>query len=145
MPLPELLWTSLAVSLPTFGWVAVGLVLLGAATFTIASVVRLNAYMYQDEISIMRMVGATEFLIRGPFYFEGLLEGLLGGLLAWGGLYVAYTGLLSGAPGGVVVDLLLGRFLSWPQLGLLAAIGAAAGLMGAVFSLKGESLTVEEA
>ena len=62
-------------------------VLLGAAMFTIASVVRLTAYLYREEIAIMRLVGATEFFIRGPFYVEGLLQGLLGAAVSLGGLY----------------------------------------------------------
>lgn len=124
----------------------VGLVLLGAATFTIASVVRLNAYMYQDEISIMRLVGATEFLIRGPFYFEGLLQGLFGGFLAYGALYLVHSGLLTAlAADGVLVDLLVRDFLHWSRAVLLVAIGAAAGLIGAVISLKGEVLSLDEA
>jgi len=123
----------------------VGLVLLGAATFTIASVVRLNAYLYQDEISIMRLVGATEFLIRGPFYFEGLLQGLLGGLLASGSLYLVHTGLLSTIAGdGVMVDLLMRDFLHPSRVVLLVAIGSVAGLLGALLSLKGEALSLDE-
>ena len=59
-----------------------GAILLGAAIFTIASVIRLTAFLYQDEIAVMRLVGATEFFIRGPFYVEGLVQGLLGGALA---------------------------------------------------------------
>ena len=38
----------------------------------------------------MRLVGATEFFIRGPFYVEGLLQGLIGGLLASGALCGGY-------------------------------------------------------
>ena len=124
---------------------AVGFVLLAAATFTIASVVRLTAYLYQDEISIMRLVGATEVLIRGPFYFEGLLQGLLGALTASAVLRAAHAALLSGdVAEGVVADLLLKNFLSWPQLALLLAIGCLAGVLGAVVSLKGETLSAEE-
>lgn len=124
----------------------IGLVLLGAATFTIASVVRLNAYMYQDEISIMRLVGATEFLIRGPFYFEGLLQGVLGGLMASGGLFLVHTGVLSMVAGdGVLVDLLLRDFLHWSRVALLVVIGGLAGLVGAVLTLKGEALSPDQA
>ena len=65
---------------------AVGLALvaslLGAAIFTIASVIRLTAYLHNEETGMMRLVGATEFFIRGPFYVEGLLQGLIGGLVA---------------------------------------------------------------
>lgn len=135
---------SMAVLARTIGLV-VGLVLLGAATFTIASVVRLTAYLYQDEISIMRMVGATEFLIRGPFYTEGLLQGLFGSLVAAGGLLMGHTALRGAeAAESLLGELLLGEFLSPSQLGLLIAIGCAAGLLGAVLSLKGEALAVAD-
>ena len=127
----------------TVGLVA-GLILLGAATFTTASVIRLAALMYQDEISIMRMVGATEFLIRGPFYCEGLLQGGLGALLAAGGLYAGYAALASRVAGlGVLGELLTGRFLSLGQLVFLVGVGCAAGTFGAVISLKGETLAEE--
>ena len=136
---------SIAMMAQTVGLV-IGLVLLGAATFTIASVVRLNAYMYQDEISIMRLVGATEFLIRGPFYFEGLLQGMVGGLLASGALWLVHTGLLTTfATDGVLVDLLMRDYLHWSRIVLMIAIGALAGLAGAVLSLKGEALSLDDA
>jgi len=34
--------------------------------------------LYREEIDIMRLVGATERIIRGPFIFEGILQGLAG-------------------------------------------------------------------
>ena len=66
--------------------IALAAILLGASVFTIASVVRLTSFLYREEIAVMRLVGATEFYIRGPFYFEGILQGLLGGLIAAGAL-----------------------------------------------------------
>ncbi len=39
-------------------------------------------YARRDEIQIMRLVGATEGFIRGPFLLEGLFTGLGGGLVA---------------------------------------------------------------
>lgn len=118
----------------------VGLVLLGAASFTIASVIRLTAFLYQDEIAIMRMVGATEFLIRGPFYFEGMIQGAAGAGLAAIGLYGAYVGLATGSGGGLLQTTLLGSFLSPFEVAFLIAVGCLAGGLGAAFSLKGEVL-----
>ena len=71
--------------LQVIGAVGLGVVavLMVAAIFTIASVIRLTAYLYRDEIGVMRLVGATELFIRGPFYVEGLLQGLLGGGWRW--------------------------------------------------------------
>ena len=121
-----------------------GAVLLGAAIFTIASVIRLTAYLYHEEIAVMRLVGATEFYIRGPFYTEGLMQGLLGGLLAVGGLYAGYALLARRAAGTLLGAVLTPQFLGWQPLALLVALGAAAGLTGAVLSLRREKLGGEE-
>jgi cell division transport system permease protein len=122
---------------------AVGLVLggilLGAAIFTIASIIRLTAYLHHEEIAIMRLVGATEFFIRGPFYVEGLIQGLLGGALASAGLYASYQ-LIHARSRSLLAAVLAGQFLSLRQLGLLLLLGATAGLIGAVASLRRESL-----
>ena len=122
---------------------AVGLVLggilLGAAIFTIASIIRLTAYLHHEEITIMRLVGATEFFIRGPFYVEGLIQGLLGGALASAGLYASYE-LIHARSRSLFAAVLAGQFLSPRQLGLLLLLGAMAGLIGAVASLRRESL-----
>ncbi len=122
---------------------AVGLVLggilLGAAIFTIASIIRLTAYLHHEEITIMRLVGATEFFIRGPFYVEGLIQGLLGGALASAGLYASYQ-LIHARSRSLFAAVLAGQFLSPRQLGLLLLLGAMAGLIGAIASLRRESL-----
>jgi cell division transport system permease protein len=122
---------------------AVGLVLggilLGAAIFTIASIIRLTAYLHHEEITIMRLVGATEFFIRGPFYVEGLIQGFLGGALASAGLYASYQ-LIHARSRSLFAAVLAGQFLSPRQLGLLLLLGAMAGLIGAVASLRRETL-----
>ncbi len=117
-----------------------GLVLLGAAVFTIGSVIRLAAFLHAEEISILRLVGATEFYIRGPFYAEGLLQGTLGGLLAAGGLFGSWLLIRQKAQGALVPSLLAADFLAPDQLVALVLLGSAAGLIGAVTSLRGETL-----
>lgn len=117
----------------------VGAILLGTAVFTIASVIRLTAYLYHDEIAVMRQVGATEFFIRGPFYVEGLFQGVAGGALAVATLFAAHS-LVVGRSESVVTDALAGDFLAPGQLVALVVLGGAAGLAGAVASLRRESL-----
>ncbi|HEX4962197.1 MAG TPA: ABC transporter permease [Thermoanaerobaculia bacterium] len=123
---------------------AVGLALvaglLGAAIFTIASVIRLTAFLHHEEISIMRLVGATEFFIRGPFYVEGLLQGLLGGLVASGALWGAYHVLHARGRGSLVSAVLILDFLSLRDVAFLVLLGAGAGLFGAIASLRRETL-----
>lgn len=118
-----------------------GGVLLGAAVFTIASVVRLTAFLYQDEIAVMRLVGATEFYIRGPFYAEGLLQGLLGGTVAAAALAGGFRLLADRAGGSLASWLVAGEpLVGWREAALLVALGAGAGLGGALLSLSREEL-----
>lgn len=119
---------------------ALAAILLGASVFTIASVVRLTSFLYREEIAVMRLVGATEFYIRGPFYFEGILQGLLGGLLAAGALGAVYLMLAPRIASSLVAGALAARFLSPIELVALVAFGGIAGWTGAVVSLSRESL-----
>lgn len=117
-----------------------GAILVGAAIFTTASVIRLTAYLHHEEISVLRLVGATEFYIRGPFYAEGLVQGLIGGGLASAAIYAAWRLVHARTPDTLLTEVLAGRFLSLREIALLVLLGGAAGLVGAVFSLRRESL-----
>ena len=122
----------------------VGAALLGAAVFTIASVIRLAAYQYRDEIAVMRLVGATEFYIRGPYYFEGLIQGILGAVLALVGLYLAFLFLNPKSSTLLLGTVLIDEFLPWTASLALLAIGAMAGTLGAVMSLRREALATDK-
>ncbi len=113
-----------------------GLILLSAAAFTIASVVRLTAHLYREEMGIMRLVGATEFLVRGPFVVEGLVQGAVGGLVGVVALFVAYSMIAAGSAPALFGSLLFGRFLPPAELLILVLVGAAAGLAGSLLSLR---------
>jgi cell division transport system permease protein len=53
-----------------------------ASTLLIANTIRLSIFARRREIEVMKLVGATNWFIRGPFMLEGLACGLLGSLLA---------------------------------------------------------------
>src|SRR5262245_47481449 len=57
-------------------------ILLIAATMLIANTIRLAIFSRRREIEVMKLVGATNWFIRGPFMIEGLLVGLGGAALA---------------------------------------------------------------
>jgi cell division transport system permease protein len=66
-------------------WVAflVAVVLLvTASTLLIANTIRLSIFARRREIEVMKLVGATNWFVRGPFMLEGLLCGLGGSFLA---------------------------------------------------------------
>jgi cell division transport system permease protein len=117
---------------------ALAVVLVLGAAFTIANVVRLTILLHREEIEILRLVGAPEVLIRGPFVVGGLIQGLLGGLLALGFLGLSYRALLfwgGRAPENMVAFLGL-RFLPAGTAALLVAGGLLAGLLGGAIAVR---------
>ena len=118
---------------------ALGLTFLLAAAITAASMLRLVAYLQREETAIMRLVGATEFYIRGPFLTEGLLYGFTGAATAL--LALAALVAIAGADGsevGLWSDLLFSDFLQFRASSALLAAGSATGLGGAIVSLRRE-------
>jgi cell division transport system permease protein len=61
--------------------------LLIVITILVFNTIRLTIYARRDIIQIMKLVGATNYFIKGPFIFEGMLQGLIGGglslILVW--------------------------------------------------------------
>jgi cell division transport system permease protein len=112
-----------------------GGILVLAGVFTISNVIRLTIYAREDELDIMRLVGATQAYVKGPFVAEGMIQGGLGGLLAtlllWGTLQWLSRGLASS-------DLLGHAAFTLPAgLGLLlVAGGMLVGVVGSVVSLS---------
>lgn len=58
------------------------LVLLVASTLLIANTIRLSIFSRRREIEVMKLVGATNWFVRGPFMLEGLICGAAGAVLA---------------------------------------------------------------
>lgn len=97
-----------------------------AAALIIGAAVRMAVFARRSEIAIMRLVGATDAFIRGPFLLEGLFTGLLGALLALGSTYGIYR-LLSGAVfrlEWIPHSWVVGGVTAGGILGVLASAGA---------------------
>jgi cell division transport system permease protein len=58
------------------------IVLLIASVLLIANTIRLSIFSRRREIEVMKLVGATNWFVRGPFMLEGLLCGAVGALSA---------------------------------------------------------------
>jgi cell division transport system permease protein len=57
-------------------------ILVTASTLLIANTIRLSIFARRREIEVMKLVGATNWFVRGPFMIEGLICGLVGSLVA---------------------------------------------------------------
>jgi cell division transport system permease protein len=60
----------------------VGAVLAGAAILTVATATALVLHVRRDEMEIMRLVGAPEHVVRLPLLMQGMMQGLIGAVLA---------------------------------------------------------------
>jgi len=71
-----------------------GLVILGillvVSVFIVMNTIRTAVYHRRQEIEVMKLVGATEWFVRGPFVIEGILTGLLAAGISLGLLLLAY-------------------------------------------------------
>jgi cell division transport system permease protein len=126
------------VSLINLAGLVAGGILAIAAAFTIANVIRLKMMLYREEVDIMRLVGATEGIIRGPFLVEGILEGTLGGILAVLLLLAAFfAGRHFLAPSASLLwGFLFAGFLPWQKIAALIAGGMLAGWFGSWLSVR---------
>jgi cell division transport system permease protein len=109
-----------------------------ASTLLIANTIRLSIFARRREIEVMKLVGATNWFIRGPFMLEGLVCGLVGSILAVIllvlGKAVALPSILPHIGGGSNSDVHALSF-TLNAIALLAA-GLLLGATGSVVTLR---------
>jgi cell division transport system permease protein len=118
-------------NIATVAGIALGVAFAAVAIIIIGATIRMTVLARAKEISIMRLVGATDMFIRLPFLIDGLIKGILGGLLALLFVWVAnrvineyvietiffdrqmiFLGIVAGALMGVIGSLVsVGRHL----------------------------------
>lgn len=109
------------------------------AMFLIANTIKLTIVARRREIEIMKLVGATNWFIRWPFFVEGLLMGISGAILPILILGVSYYYLLEVLHTNLAASLfdLLPLFpLAYQVAGILLAIGAFIGIWGSMVSVR---------
>jgi cell division transport system permease protein len=112
------------------------IILLIASTILIANTIRLSIFARRREIEVMKLVGATNWFVRGPFMLEGLLTGLVGSLSAILLLLLSRE---------IAVPQILGHIRSDPDVRALAftwtaaillAVGLGIGAVGSGMTLR---------
>ena len=119
--------------------VALIAVLLVISLLIISNTVKLAMYDRRDEISIMKMVGATNGFIRLPFIVEGFTLGMMGAILAFGLEWVGYDALVNRISS--VDSLKLFTFVPFktlliPMLIVFGAAGLFVGIVGSWTSIR---------
>lgn len=108
------------------------------ALMLISNTIKVTITARQTEISIMRMVGASNWYIRIPFMLEGIMIGLLGSILPCLCLYFGYSYLYQEMGGMFFSSMLILRtpmpFVINFSI-ILALLGSGVGLVGSFFSV----------
>jgi cell division transport system permease protein len=114
----------------------IGAVLAVAAILTVTTATTLVLHLRRDEMEIMRLVGATEHVIRAPRLVQGMAQGLVAAIVALATLEIAFALAVPRLEPLLPVTIGLERvtFLSpWQALALIGAgtaLGAVGGLLG---------------
>ncbi len=112
-------------------------VVLIAALMLIANTIRTAIFARRQDIEVMKLVGASNWYIRLPFMMEGVIQGLLGGLLAVPMLFLM-NDLLAGFVEEDFLALLRSLVLDGGAVGgiamMVTGIGAAMGAMASLFA-----------
>jgi cell division transport system permease protein len=122
----------------SFAGLFLSTILLIVSIFIIFNVVKINIFYRKEEITILRLVGATDWYIKTPFLLEGLILGFLGGVLA-GGLLLATIRafpLYAGFVFNIVKQLIDFRQLPLKIFWELVITGSAIGLFSSFISLR---------
>ncbi|HHZ83952.1 MAG TPA: FtsX-like permease family protein [Nitrospirales bacterium] len=127
-----------------FGWGTRLLMLIGSivgATLALASIaivantIRLTLFNRKHDIDILRLLGATEAFIRGPFLVEGVAVGALGAGVSLILLKIIFESFIYRVGDGLMQGHAV-AFLSPAALGALVGCGACLGFVGAILSLR---------
>ncbi len=123
------------------GWaLGVALVLLVVAVLIILTTIQLAIFTRRREIEVMRLVGASKAFIRVPFMAEGLVQGLVGALLAIGALRIFQPVFENSLPSSDQLVLFSeftfsGVDMLWTYL-LLGGVGAGIGTAAAAIAVS---------
>lgn len=118
---------------------ALGAVLALAAILTATTATTLVLHARREELEIMRLVGASEMVIRLPLFLQGLAQGLVGAAVALGGLYFVYRLALPTLEPLLSLTLGLSRatFFTPTEIALLIGGGGLLGALGGLAAKGG--------
>lgn len=115
-------------------WI-VGLLFI-VSLFIITNTIKLTMYVRRLEISIMKSVGATDWFIRLPFLVEGVVIGLVSGLVSFGLITYIYMTATSAVSTVLSVGLIAYSQLWYYCLLIFPGVGILAGSVGSLISIR---------
>lgn len=115
-----------------------GLALAVLSAFLISNTIKLTIIARRKEIEVMRLVGASNWFIRWPFFIEGAFIGFVGAIFPIGILLIIYQTLYNLLNDGQVIELLPMLDVGTLSLYLVSSmflLGATIGIVGSILSV----------
>lgn len=117
------------------------LILLCVAVFLINNTVSVGISVRKEEIGIMKLIGATDFLVRFPFVVEGIIIGLVGAAIPLGLLYVLYDKIMAYVAEtfsfvGSFMDFVQPRILFTGLIPVALVLGVGIGFFGSIWTIR---------
>ncbi|MBR4425733.1 MAG: permease-like cell division protein FtsX [Oscillospiraceae bacterium] len=119
--------------------VALILILFVISIFIMQNTIKLATFSRREEIAIMKMVGAGNAFIRWPFIIQGLVLGMLGGVIAFllqMGIYEVLTRRIAASSLAMMVEVLPFNTLMYPLLGVFLGLGLLVGTFGSSIAIR---------
>lgn len=113
-------------------------ILVIVSLFIISNTIKLGAFTRREEIAIMKMCGATNGFVRGPFIFEGMILGLVGALVAFGlqwGIYALITNSITTSDTIKLIEIMPFPLVASKVLGIFLGAGLIVGVGGSVMAI----------
>jgi len=118
----------------------VAIVLIVSASVLILNTIRMAIFARRREVSVMKLVGATNWFIRVPFMSEGLLQGLVGSVLAAGVVYGLYSFINHAGGGKTTSNIFTAMHMTASQMILtnvvVVLVGMAIGSLGSLIAIR---------
>jgi cell division transport system permease protein len=106
----------------------------------VANTIKLTVFNREKEIGIMKYLGATDWFVRAPFIWGGIIVGMISAGLAAGLTYLIYSKVI-GIIGGDIskmlsVSVVPAEYLTYNVLIIFLCIGVSIGMCGSIISIR---------
>ncbi len=137
-PLAQIRTEQKVITILQWVFLVVALVLLISAAVLILNTIRMAIFARRREVSVMKLVGATNWFIRIPFMSEGMIQGLIGSGLAAALVYVLHVVLndLGGTPGSLLSQMRMTGWQVFATDAVVVVVGIAIGTLGSAVAIR---------
>ena len=137
-PLAQIRSEQKVITILQWVFIVVAVVLLVSAAVLILNTIRMAIFARRREVSVMKLVGATNWFIRVPFMSEGMFQGLVGSALAAAIVYVLHVILddIGSSPGSILYQMRMTGWQVFATDAVVVIVGACIGTLGSAIAIR---------